>query len=136
MPTVADEFDPPQEFIESLLASEVLSNLASFELDGCPKLIAQLFIAIQDRTINIGTFDSAGSTDARPNGELRIRTRKTGNDTRVVWRIESLFPDIMTSTGFVGFDSGGDGKRLDGQWQIRSNGWNGKYNVQSWRGWT
>ena len=136
MPTAADEFDPPKEFIESLLASEVLPKLASFELGGCPKLIAQLVIAIHDRTINIGTFDSAGSTDAQPNGELRIRTRKTGNDTRVVWRIESLFSDIMTSTGFVGFDSGGDGKRLDGQWQIRSNGWIGKYNVQSWRGWT
>ncbi len=31
MTTVADEFDPPQEFIESLLASEVLPKLASFE---------------------------------------------------------------------------------------------------------
>ena len=50
MPTVADEFSPPQELIESLLVSEVMPKLASFENDGCSKLIAQLVIAVRETT--------------------------------------------------------------------------------------
>lgn len=136
MPTAADEFSPPQELIEVLLHSEVLPKLASLENEGCPKLIAQLVIAVRETTTPVGIYGSTGPIEAQSNGELRIRIRKTGIETRVVWRIESLFPDVMPSTGFVGFDSGGDAKWLDGQWQIRSNGWNGKYNVRDWRGWT
>ncbi len=84
----------------------------------------------------IGVFGSSGELDIQPNGELRMRMRKTINENRVVWRIESLFPNVMPLTGFVGFDSNGDAIGHEGQWIVRPNAWCGKYNVDDWHGWT
>ncbi len=136
MSTAADEFEPPTELIELLLASEVLPRLASFENEGCPKLLAQTYIAVRESVMLIGIFGSRGKLDLQSNGELRIRTRKTSDENRIVWQIESLFPNIMPSTGFVGFDSRGNAKRQDGQWTVRTDGWVGKYNANAWHGWT
>ncbi len=136
MPTAADEFEPPAELIQSLLSSEVLPRLASFENDGCPKLFARTFIAVRELKTFIGVFGSSGELEQQSNGELLIRMRKTIDQNRVVWRIESLFPTVMPSTGFVGFDSSGDAKRHDDQWIVRPNAWSGKYNVDDWHGWT
>ncbi|MGN6544950.1 MAG: hypothetical protein ACTHK7_07860 [Aureliella sp.] len=136
MPTTADEFHPPDDLVQSLLVYEVLPRLASFEADGCPPMFAKICIAVHAHMTHFGTYGSSGEISAQSNGELRIRMRKTGNENRVVWRIESLFPGIMTSTGFVGFDSQGDAKQHDGRWTVRSSGWIGKYNVDYWHGWT
>jgi len=136
MPTAADEFEPSIELIQSLLAAEVQPRLASFENEGCPKLFARTLTVVQDCMTLIGVFGSCGKIDLLSNGELRIRIRKTFNENRVVWRIESLFPNIMSSTGFVGFDSRGDAIRHENQWTVRPDGWTGKYNVDSWHGWT
>ena len=135
MPTAADEFEPPAELIQSLLASEVLPRLASFENDGCPQLFARTFIVVRDLKTLIGVFGSSGELDIQSNGELRMRMRKTFNENRVVWRIESLFPNVMPSTGFVGFDSNGDAIGHENQWIVRPNAWCGKYNVDDWHGW-
>ena len=135
MPTAADEFEPSAELIQSLLASEVLPRLASFENDDCPKLFARTFIAVRELKTFIGVFGSSGELDMQSNGELRMRMRKTIDENRVVWRIESLFPNVMPSTGFVGFDSSGDAKRHEDQWIVRPNAWSGKYNVDHWHDW-
>lgn len=136
MPTAADEFQPPTELLELLLASEVLPRLASFENEGCPKLLAQTYIVVRESMMLIGVFGSCGKLDLPFNGELRLRTRRTFDENRIVWRIESLFPNIMPSTGFVGFNSRGDAKRHGGRWTVRHNGWVGKYNANAWHGWT
>ena len=136
MPTAADEFEPPTELLELLLASEVLPRLASFENEGCPKLLARTYIAVRESKMLIGVFGSCGKLDLPSNGELRMRTRRTFDENRIVWRIESLFPNIMPSTGFVGFNSRGDAKRNDAQWTVRHDGWVGKYNADAWHGWT
>jgi hypothetical protein len=135
MPTAEDEFEPPDDLIHLLLASEVFPRLASFESDGCPKLFAKTFIAVREFRTLIGVFGSSGKLDIQSNGELRMRTRKTLDENRIVWRVESLFPNVMPSTGFVGFDSSGDAKLREGKWIVRPNAWRGKYNVDHWHGW-
>ena len=51
MPTVVDEFSPPQELIAALVDSEILPKLASFENEGCSQLIAELVIAVRETTM-------------------------------------------------------------------------------------
>ena len=136
MPTQRDEFAPDADFLALLASSVIQPRLASFESDGCPPLVALYVSAVLDQLNAVGTVAAHDNPDSNTNGEIRVRVRQTGNPARVVWCIESLFPNIMPSTGFVGFDQRGDAQIVDNVWSIRTDSWVGKYNVADWHGWS
>ncbi len=138
MATPRDEFRPDSTLVAIVISQTVQPRLASFESDGAPTLVPAVVIAVRDDLFPFGICSSTRmETDATTsNGELRLRFRQTGNADRILWRIESLFPDVMPSTGFVGFNSRGDARRDGDSWDVRANGWTGKYNVRDWYGWS
>jgi hypothetical protein len=136
MPTTADEIEPTLALIQAIVRTEVVPRLASFTKEGCRNLHPTVFIAVRQRLLLIENCGLPETTNEDPNGEMRIRVRKTFDMNRVVWRIESIFPDIMPSTGFTGFDSSGDAVWNQTDWFIRPKDWIGKYNLTKWRGWT
>ncbi|GAA4463100.1 hypothetical protein [Novipirellula rosea] len=136
MPTQRDEHMPDADFLALLASSVIQPRLASFEQDGCPRLIASYVVGVQNLLTDVGAVSSNGDADTHCNGELRVRVRHTGDPSRIVWRIESLFPHVMPSTGFVGFDAGGDARLGPDGWSIRNANWTGKYGVDYWHGWS
>ena len=136
MPTQSDEFAPGADFLALLASSVIQPRLASFESDGCPPLVALYVSAVLDQLNAVGTVAAHDNPDSDTNGEIRVRVRHTGDPARVVWRIESLFPNIMPATGFVGFDQRGNARLADNVWSIRPDSRVGKYNVANWHGWS
>ena len=136
MATSQDEFRPDDAVIELVLAESVMPRLAWFESDGAPEMFPSITIAVRDDILPFRLISSSSlSSDGAQNGECRLRFRQTAVPARVLYRIESLFPNLMPDTGFVGFDAKGYVLQRPEGWIEVSKDWTGKYNVNDWHGW-
>ena len=136
MATSQDEFRPDDAVIELVLAESVMPRLASFESDGAPEMFPSITIAVRDDVLPFRLISSSSlSSDGAQNGECRLRFRQTSVPARVLYRIESLFPNLMPDTGFVGFDAKGYVLQRPEGWIDVPKDWTGKYNVDGWHGW-
>jgi hypothetical protein len=135
--TRADEFEPPYEVVQRVIADGIRPILQA-----CEEAVGGPFAA----TVTVWVGQSAGlSVEVLSSGkeavaltihaEVCLRFRRTINPSRMLFRAEAIFEGLSPDTAFSGFRLGGAARSEPEGVRVQPSGGTYCYNVRDWQGW-
>lgn len=137
MATKADEFEPEWRIVERIIRIALQPNMLVCEQQRGFSMVARLTVWVRDASGSAWVVSSSAINppDAKPRGEIRLRCRRTYRPERILFRLESIYPDLDPETGFTGFSLSGNVLVGPDEVTVRPEFWIGQYNKLTWSGW-
>jgi len=137
MATKADEFEPEWRVVERVIQVALQPNMVACEEQRGFSMTGRLAVWAREHGGQSCVVSSAAINPlgAEAVGDIRLRFRKTYRPERVLFRIESIYPNLDPETGFTGFSVRGDLLITPEEVIVRPEFWTGHYNKLTWSGW-
>ncbi len=137
MATKADEFEPDWRVIERIILVALQPKMLVCEQQRGFSMAARLTVWVRDAPGGAWIVSSSAINppEVDLHGEIRLRCRRTYRPERILFRLESVYPNLDPETGFTGFSVSGDVLVGPDEITVRPKSWTGQYNVLTWSGW-
>jgi hypothetical protein len=137
MATQADEFEPEWRVVEGLILLALQPRMRACERRHRVSMVARLTVWVRGVPGSswIVTSSAINPRGLEAHGEVRLRCRRTYRPDRVLFRLESIYPNLDAETGFTGFSMSGDLLIGSNEVTVRPGFCIGEYNKRKWIGW-